>query len=194
MNLLKQKCSFLLMLFILSALISCSDNDKNIDPPSEPELKSALGSASLNFSGEIEGQHKALADFDDLYIGKRNTWKITMQDYSPQTFEVTIFKMSSTGGAARPVPGTYEIGGNLSSPNVYWATVVLRESESISEVIEYSSMVDKTGTLIIDASDDEAVSGSLEFTAHQYDPVSLEVLNTTTVTGSFIAKQKIFYY
>lgn len=196
MNFLKNNRSILLAIFISFALISCSeDDDKNSGPTSGSiNPTSALGVANLSISSDMEGQRMGIADFDHKDHGAMQTWEISMQDYSPQTFDLKIMRMSEIGDLSNPEPGTYEIGNVIRDAGVYWADLKIIENQGFGHEVMYSTLFAEAGTLTIITSTEETISGTLEFTAHQYDEDAREVISAITVSGNFSAKPKIFYY
>lgn len=195
MNFFKNTHSILLAIFISFALVSCSsDDDKSSGPAGSggtpPPATPSLGTVNLTISGDVEGQYSGIADFDHMDLGFMQTWQLGLYDYNPQTFELSIIQMSTSGGGSRPAPGTYVIGSGVGSPDGYWADFTHIINEDFENAVDYSAMYDQAGTLTIVTSNEQVVSGTLEFTAHQYDDETMEIVGTITVSGSFSAKQR----
>ena len=193
MNIFKNSHNILLAIFISFALVSCSnDDDKSSSPTGGTPPGPTMGTVSLTISGDVEGQRSGMADFDLLDIGVAQTWVLNMNDYSPQTFELSFVNMTTDGSASRPAPGTYVIGGVLGAQNVYWVEFSLIENQDFENAVDYSTFANQAGTLTILTSNEQVVSGTMEFTVHEYDDDSMEIISTITVTGSFSAKQRVF--
>ena len=194
MNSFKNTHAILMVLFISFALISCSDDDDRNATPLDigDSMVSALGVVNLSISSDLEGPRTGIADFDHMDLGSRQVWEISMQDYSPKTFDLKIRQISEE--ASRPEPGSYGIGSNVSDPNIYWVDFTLFENHDFAKAEEYSTMFEQAGTLIIETSNDEGVSGSIEFTGHKYLDDTTDMISSITVSGNFTARPKVFYY
>ena len=192
MNFFKNTSSIILAICISFAFASCSnDDDKSSGPAGgTPNPAAALGTVNLTISGDVEGQRSGIADFDIIDLGFMQTWDLNLYDHSPQTFDLSFVHMATDGSGGRPAPGTYEIGNSVSEQKVFWVDYTHIENQDFANSIEYSAMYGQAGTLVITTSNEQLVSGTFEFTAHQYDDDSMEIIGTINVSGSFSAKKR----
>ena len=113
---------------------------------------------------------------------------ISMLDFSPQTFTLSLDMTVMDENAPQPGPGTYQIGSDSSNPGspFFNATLTLIENEDFANAVEYHTYVTGGGTLTITTSNEDELSGSMDFTADEYDD-TLNKVGTVDVIGSFSA-------
>lgn len=175
----------LLLLSFSFSLISCSDDS------SGPGMDD-LGEATLTVSGDVNTNHTGQADFWSLETGAINIWEITMNDFSPQTFSMTVM-LTSTGSVERPGPGTYDI----DAVDGFTAIYEFIENEDFANTREFTnSFCDDSdaGTLTITSSSDSEVRGSFSATLSEWDIDDMgNCINfgTVNVTGEFRATERI---
>ncbi|AWV88454.1 hypothetical protein [Bradymonas sediminis] len=162
---------------------SASNNSGNGgDRPSD----SSMGSVTLNLSGEVSASRAGFADFSEMDFGPTQTWELSMNDISPQTFSLTLMAISDT--ATRPSPGEYIIGAASNDPGQFQAVYTHIEDGDFVNAVEYTSQRSGGGVLKIETSTDAKVSGTFEFTADRYaEPMDATPAGTIQVTGSFEA-------
>ncbi len=165
----------LILSFFLTA---CSDNgnDPDVDTP---------GDATVTISGEIEGEHEGWGLFNQSELPQGEDWGIQLTNNS--SFHVQISLWSIDGSVTRPSPGSYTISSETSDFTGIYTDL---ESGGIGAGAdyEYSTIHEETGgTLIIESSTDEEVSGSFEFVAAHDTDEHGNVYGFVTVSGEFTA-------
>ena len=195
MNYLKYVKHVLLASLISFALVSCSDDDdKNSGPAGgTPDPSSDLGNITLAVTGDVEAEHSGMADFFQMDVGNTRIWELNMHDYSPQTFDLTLMLTSTPDKISRPEPGSYTIGFSGTDPYVFHGMYSYIEDSDYANSREYSTMWSETnGTLIIETSTEQTITGTFEFTANHYDDDTQEKSDPITVSGSFSANKRVF--
>lgn len=177
-----KKISLIFILIYSTFLLSCSSDDDN-----SADL-SGFGSATVNLSGDLEGTRTGMADFHYHELGSMYMWEISFHDLSPQTFALTLM-LQSHEPISRPTPGTYEIGFDPLDPDVFSASFINIEDSNFVDSVEYDTF-DNGGTLTIETSTDEKVTGHFEFTANSRDD-NFNSTGTIHVSGSFEALKRI---
>lgn len=193
MNRMKRfhKIYLLTMLFSLSVLLSCSDNAAGPD-----EGPSGSGQASFTISGDISGQKTGRAEFYSFSALGVHLWSIDVFDVGPSTFELS-FQRIGTSPISRPAPGNYSISSDFLDSSKFSAIYTHVTGNNATEYTPIfsdlcSGNTEEGGTLTIENSSDDRVSGKFEFTASDtgFDELgNCEVLGTITVKGEFDAKR-----
>lgn len=173
---------------------SCSKDEKPGD-----SFTGDLGEVSLTVSGDVEGKFKGMADFELDKYSNTFIFDISMHDFSPQTFSVSIQTMdTSEENIEIPGPGTYTIGTFPQSD--YHGEFIHIVDEDFVNTSEYTTFFyggedgkeeDTSGVLTIHSSDGKTLKGSFEFTAHQLDD-ELNPQGSVTVKGDFTANKRIY--
>ncbi len=172
------KISFIFILTFSLFLLSCSsDDDNTVDLPN-------LGSVAIALSGDIEGNRTGVADFSFLDLGSMQTWELSFNDFGPQTFSLNLM-LTDLESVLRPAPGTYEIGFDALDPNVFFGDFTDIPNGDFLGAVEYDTF-EKGGTLTIETSTDEKVTGHFEFAADSRDD-DFEIIGTVFITGNFEA-------
>lgn len=162
-------------------LTACSKDEKD---GSEGSLD--LGEGTLTVTGDVEGVFKGMADFEGKLASQTETWKISMHNYSPQTFSLTLLKMND--GIENPKPGTYTIG--ISTKADFSAAFTHIVDEDYVNAIEYSTFEDSNSrTLTIESVTEKTIKGKFEFTAHEYDDM-LNPRGDVEIKGQFKANKR----
>ncbi|MGM0634529.1 MAG: hypothetical protein ACQESK_00575 [Bacteroidota bacterium] len=177
-------CLFVLLLLGFSA---CSSDD---DSSSGPSSTDDLGSTNFVVTGDFEAEKSGFADFASLDLGSISTWEISTHDYSPQTFSLNFMLTSATNEVAQPEPGTYTIGFETNSTEVFHVVYTRIDDGDFSSAVEYTTWDSDSGTLTIQSATENQVTGSYDFTAYYYD----DAFNKTSeiqVSGEFAAKKRI---
>lgn len=183
MQIMEIRITVFTLVIAVAGITACSDNSTG---PSETEL----GQATMTTSGDVEGQKEGMADFNSLDLGALYSWEISIHDFGPQTFSLS-FRLLSSDPIERPGPGTYEIGSGPTDPAVFTANYSDVE-DGISNATDYSTLFgDYGGSLTITESNDNQVKGTFEFNAADFDLENDQVLGEITVSGEFIANQRI---
>lgn len=172
------------VLFFLLALIfcypGCSDDSSSSNNGSP-------GESNLTVSGEIEGEFSGWALFNYTETSHGNSWSINMTDN--QTYNLSLSLSSVDTPISQPEPGTYNIGGG-SSEFLPIFTDIETGGIGAGGDYEYSTLFEEnTGTLTIEESTEETISGSLKFYAGQTDDEG-NLINMITVDGDFTAKNQ----
>jgi hypothetical protein len=176
---------FLVFLSFAFSGYSCSDDN---DGPEDI----SMGEANFTVSGAVEGEKSGQADFHHLtdLPGGLENWEISIHDFSPQTFSLQ-FSLSSSNSITQPGTGTYEIGFEANSSNVFLAIYTHIPNGDFMNSTEYSTLWGGAGTLTITTSNEDTVSGSFQFSATEVDD-ELNVVGTINITGEFTAKKRQF--
>src|SRR5690554_1875779 len=184
---LKKVSTYLTAIVLALSFTACSDDDSSSDDNGNPDL----GNASLTVNGDVEGQKSGMADFNYLedLPGGMEEWEISIHDYNPQTFSLTLM-LTSVNGVSQPEPGTYDIGFDANNPSVFMAIYTHIENEDFMNSVEYNTLFDGGGILTINSSTSETVTGTLEFTAHEFND-DFEIVGTITVSGEFTANKRV---
>jgi len=102
--------------------------------------------------------------------------------------------VSTTEEVNQPSPGTYEIGFEANSSDVFTAIYAHIPGGNFSETVEYSTLPtgDQVygGTLVIETSNANVVSGSFDFTAAKVDD-DFNVIGEISVSGDFTARKRM---
>lgn len=182
----------LTILFSLSILLSCSDNSAGPD-----EGPSGRGQASFTIAGDITGQKTGIAEFYSFSAFGVHTWSISIFDIGPSTYELD-FTIIDTSSISRPVNGIYNLDTNLAPTIGFKAIYSNIIGNNVTEYTPFISAVfcpeitGDGGTLTIENSTDDRVSGKFEFTASNFDfdeSGNCVVLGAVTVKGEFDAKK-----
>ena len=184
MNVLK-----LVALVVMSlASTSCSSDDEG----SSENLD--FGNFELSVTGDFTQETNGFADFDSLSAFGVNSWEISMNDTNPSTVSLQLSLVSSTGEVSQPSPGTYEIGFEANSNNVFYAIYTHIPNGNFMQAVEYSTINEGEtsygGTLEIEESTNDLVKGSFQFTAASVDD-NFNVIGEISVSGEFTAKKRI---
>lgn len=176
---------FLVFLSFVLSGYSCSDDN---DGPENMDM----GEATFTVTGAVEDEKSGQADFHHLtgLPGGLENWEISIHDFSPQSFSLQ-FNLSSSSGIKQPGPGTYEIGFEANSSNVFLAIYTHIPDGNFMNSTEYSTLWGGGGTLTITTSNEDTVSGSFQFSAAEVDD-ELNVVGTVNITGEFTAKKRQF--
>lgn len=170
------------------ASTSCSSDDEG----SSENLD--FGNFELSVTGDFTQDTSGFADFDGLSAFGVNSWEISMNDTNPSTVSLQLSLVSSTGEVSQPSAGTYEIGFEANSSDVFTAIYVHIPDGNFFETVEYSTLAtgDQVygGTLIIETSNANVVSGSFNFTAAKVDD-NFNVIGEIDVSGEFTARKRM---
>lgn len=184
---------FLIALLFLIG-VSCSDNSKGPDTD-------GFGEITLTVTGDVEAELTGIVDFHGLDLGSMNSWEIHGNDFSPQTFSLTMSHIS-TDPIERPGSGSYEITHPVADvpweepgPMTFSPTYTHIENGNLAGGVEYSYVLCTDefpggGTLNITSSTADKVSGTFQFTAHNIefnDMAECILQGTIHVSGSFDA-------
>ncbi len=91
---------------------------------------------------------------------------------------------------SRPSPGTYVIGQGGNNVEAFSVVYTRIENEDFANAIEYdTSLEENAGTLTIETSNENEVSGTFSFTAVKRDD-QFNVTGQIQVSGSFTAKKR----
>jgi hypothetical protein len=179
------------ILFSLSVLLSCSDNSAGPD-----EGPSGKGQASFTITGDITGQKTGIAEFYSFSAFGVHTWSIDIYDIGPTTYDLS-FSRVDLSPISRPATGNYTLNSDFMDTSGF---TVIYSTGSGNSAVEYTpifsglcpELTDEGGTLTIENSSDDRVSGKFEFTASNFDfdaSGNCVVLGTITVKGEFEAKK-----
>lgn len=175
---------FLVSIGLLVLLSSCSGDDSS--------SSGNLNTVSIEVTGDFEAEKLGIADFGLIDIGSTNSWELNMSDINPQTFNLRFVLNSVNQAIQRPTPGTYEIGFETNSNSVFTAFYIDVPNGNLSESKEYTTLDENYGgTLTIDSSDNDVVTGSFEFTAAHVDE-DFNVIGEINVVGEFEALRNNF--
>jgi len=187
MNFFKVSMLSILSILLLSFIACSSDDDAS---PSG----SNFGDFQLDVSGDFNAQKSGFADFDGLEAFGSQTWEISMNDNNPSTVSLQFMLFSAIGEVNQPSPGTYEIGFESNSDSVFTAIYTHIPDGNFSETVEYSTLPtgDQVygGTLVIETSNANVVSGSFDFTAAKVDD-DFNVVGEISVSGEFNARKRM---
>jgi len=179
------------IIILLFAFLSCSDSSAGPD-----EGPSGGGSASFTVSGAVNGQKSGIAEFYSFSAFGVHTWTIDIFDVGPSTFELSFVRVGNSP-ISRPAPGNYSIGSDFLDSSGFTAFYTHGTGSNSTEYAPIfsgfcSDNQGEGGTLTIENSSDNSVSGKFEFKASDYDfdeSGNCEVLGTVTVKGEFDAKK-----
>jgi len=168
---------------------SCSKDEKPGD-----SFTGDLGEVSLTVSGDVVGKFKGMADFELDKYSNTYIFDISMHDFNPQTFSLSIQKVhTDEDNIEIPGPGTYTIG--TFSDADYQAEFIPIVDEDFVNTTEYitafSDEKDTSGELTIHSSDGKTLKGNFEFTAHELDD-EFNPVGSVTVVGEFTANKRIY--
>ncbi len=143
------------------------------------------GTSTFTVNGALSGSFQGTADFVAAENFGVNTFEISMNDRSPQTFSLQIMRQSSEP-AEVPVAGAYTIGMNDGTGSAFTA-IFVDTSEGFAHAAEYTTLFDDaTGELVIELSENGRLSGFFRFTA-----TNLETGDRIEVSeGSFSAVER----
>lgn len=183
------KLTFLSILPLLFFSLTCCSSD---DDSASNETN--FGDFNLNVSGDFNATKSGFADFDKLDINTFETWELNMIDTNPQSLSLTLSLNSATSEINQPTPGTYEIGFEPNSNSIFSVVYTHIPDGNFSESVEYTTLpVDDNGsfggTLTIETSNSEVVSGNFEFTVAKLDD-NFNVDGTINVSGTFSARAR----
>lgn len=171
----------ILYIFISIFIFSCGSDDEGASNANN------FGDFQLSLNGDLSGSKNGFADFASMDSFGIQTWEISLNDNNPQTLSLQFMLSSATGNINRPEPGTYEIGFSANSDSVFLANYVNIPDGNFQDSEEYSTFVETYGgTLTIEASTDNIVAGSFEFTAAKEDD-NFNVIGSIEVEGTFSA-------
>jgi len=176
--------SILVLLIFLSAM-ACSKNDDSAKPGG------GLGEGNLTVSGAVEGKFSGMADFELGEYSSSRIFDISIHDFNPQTFSLSIQSLGITDEIEIPGPGTYTIG---TFPHAdFHANFTRIIDEDFVNATEYSTFFaeeEGSGTLTITSSDGKTMKGSFEFVAHEIDDDEV-LIGSVTIKGEFTANKRI---
>ena len=171
------------------------DPDPDPDPDTGPEPGDDLGEVELTLSGDLDGVRAGMADFYGQEAAGLHLWEISMHDFSPQTFSLTLIR-SALDSVQRPDVGTYEIDGNDTGFSAIFTHI---PDGDFANVTEYADVLCRDefglgGTLTIETSSDELVTGRFQFTVADVDldASGCVALGSIDVEGEFTARARLF--
>jgi hypothetical protein len=185
------------LLFAMFLIISCDDDPASTDDD--------LGEGSVSVTGDINAEASGIADFWGIEDGPGgiHSWEIYINDYAPSTFSLQFMQVSQEP-ISRPQEGTYEVGLSVENPfdgndeRVFSGIYNHFEDGDYINPLEYSSFPcagdpDFGGTLTIESSDSDMISGHFQFTAAHYefdDSGNCEILGTIELNGNFATVER----
>lgn len=172
------------MLFSI-LLFSCSGDDDGSSNLGNEDF----GEVTITLSGDLQGTRTGIADFNHLDLGNLHEWELSFNDYSPNTFDMSLILLGEDLPEV-PSPGTYEIGFEPMSSNVFLGSFYNFINEDYDNAIEYSTM-QSGGTLTIQTSNSERITGSFDFVAQSRDDYG-NVLESVQISGTFSANKRLF--
>ncbi len=189
------KSGLFLITISLMMITNCSDNVSGTDDPDKP------GSHNLEFSisGDVEDEKTGIIGFfgagESSFANESDhMWQLLSEDSDPgpQTFRLDFIYMDLDEKVSRPVPGTYDVG-SISYTEDPDSPVFTVSYVNTQQSIAYSSAFAEicgeeyahTGTLTIDTSTEELVTGKFAFDAFACDQGSISA--TINLTGEFTA-------
>ncbi len=184
---LKKIYTILIATLISTTMSSCgSDDDNGSGTPNPDEM---FGYISVTITGAIEATHECenrascVVVFSENVTEAGNTaiysWAVETGDYN--TFIFSINTTSFNSPVSRPTPGTYEIGSEMSP---FFSAGYSNIEGGLNDDQSYRTTSDVGGTLVIESSSNEKVTGSFQFTAIHIDEGDDRTIN---VNGEFIA-------
>lgn len=180
---------FLFIAIILTlGVVACSDDEDNNGTPAGPS-GGEYGTSEFTLSGDVQGDRSGYADFELLNLaGISHLWAISMLDFSPQTFSLSLNMSVDSENAPMPGPGTYPVGIDVNNPTApyFSANLTLIENEDFANGIDYVTTMSNGGTVTITTANDQQMIGTFEFSAIAYGD-SANVESTIDVEGSFSA-------
>lgn len=190
-----KRINYALISMALVAFISCSDSSTDPDLEEEEEI-SESGEITLEITGDYEVEKTGTASFwgageSSFANDNGNSWQILTSDEANGTISFRLdFIFIYDDAVSRPEPGTYPVGGggDADSP-VFSAAYVNTESTANyisfgAEMCGIEEEYSHTGTLTLETSTPELVSGSFDFEAYYCWDDNVE---TVTITGEFTA-------
>jgi len=182
---MSNKFILLSVAFILALVMpSCSSSDDN-------NITSKLGEIKFSISGGIEANKEGIADFDKLDIMNTSTWELGGHDISPQTFSLYFSLLSANQSITRPQPGTYTIGFDVNNSDAFHAVYTHIEDGDFANSVEYTTWEQNSGTLTIDSSSEDKVTGSFNVTLYKYDD-TLNIEDEIQLNGTFSANKRMY--
>lgn len=180
--------------------VSCSDNSTGSD-------SDTFGEFTMKVTGDFEAERSGQVDFWGMEASSMHWWEISANDFSPQTFSLTLIHYS-TDPVDQPGTGSYTISDHVATapwedpkPMEFVALYTQIENGNLAGAVEYDTLLCADeypggGTLNITSSTSEKVSGNFLFTAHHSDINSetgqCELFGTIQVEGNFEAPQRRF--
>ncbi|TVR12819.1 MAG: hypothetical protein EA391_14780 [Balneolaceae bacterium] len=165
---------FSISILLAFTLTFCSD-----DVSTGPDLDD-LGNVEFSVTGDIEANVEGIAQFGS--VGDGTSWEISFTDRGAQTFSLVISKID-TEGTEQPSPGVYEIGSSPIADDEFMSVYTDLQSEAAGGT-EYSTKHGDTGgTLEINESSADQVSGTFSFTAVALDNETNEVAGEIEVVS-----------
>ncbi len=173
------------MIVFIFALSGCSDNSSSTTSSDEH-----FGYISLTVTGAIDAVHECdnspgcVVSFgrSQFEIGNNTyyTWLIESGDYTSfLPFEISTTSINTA--VSRPSPGTYDIGSEMApSFSAGYSNI----EGGLNDDHSYETTNQTGGTLTIESSTNERVTGSFEFTAVHIDEGNSQ---TVTISGRFEA-------
>ncbi len=173
------------LIFLLTVVFACSDNVNNASGPDE-----IFGYISVTVTGAIDAVHECdnnascVVSFGEVVteIGSTTiyTWGIEAGDYT--TFlPFSINTTSLNSPVSRPAPGTYTIGsGTAPSFEAGYSNI----EGGLNDDFSFETTESVGGSLVIETSTSDRVTGSFEFNAIHIDEGDNR---TVTITGTFEA-------
>lgn len=174
--------TFFSMAILLGGL-SCSDNSTAPD-------NDTPGESSVVVSGTIEGEYSGWATFNKADLPQdMQSWSIDMTDNSTFTLSLSI---ASTGSISRPEAGTYTIGHSIGFDSSDFAAIftdIETGGVGAGADYEYSTVgsEETTGTLVIEESSDNEVSGHFSFNGAGEIDENGNIIDPVTIEGEFRA-------
>jgi hypothetical protein len=198
MLILKSYSKFFILFTALSfLLISCDDSSTNTDDD--------IADASVSVTGDVNADLSGQAYFSEMDDGPGGiySWQIVLNDFNPQTFSLQ-FQHVSNDPIEQPAEGTYEIRTGSETPfdenenPVFTGIYTDIEDGDYADATEYSTHLcdeetDLGGTLVIETSETDLISGTFEFTAANIDfdeTGNCVIHGTIEVSGEFTASDE----
>ena len=170
---------------LMAALtVSCSDNGT-----SSSDDGSLFGSITVDVSGAIEAQHECINSsgcvvsfgLDEFEILNTTFFTFSIDSGTFTTFLLDFNTTSLNEPISRPAAGTYTLGsGDYPSFNGGYSNIEQGRNDEFS----FDTTENVGGTLIIETSTNERVTGIFEFDAIHIDAGDNR---TVTITGTFEA-------
>lgn len=183
------------------------NEDNNHEPTgdnSDDQTWGDLGTITMTVSGAVTGEFSGMVDFhymdfDDAGV-EGASWEISAHDTADgsQSFSLTLSVRSFLDGGdgiARPEPGTYDIGFEPNSTEVFSAIFVHIGEGGFLDTTEFvSDGENHKGTLTITESSADTVSGTFVADLYWEEVCTIDGCtgDSVNITGEFTAHDRIF--
>lgn len=180
MNYLKNISKFFVLGVLTLVMTACSNDDD--------DQNSGSDDVSINITGDLIYNVSGSGGFTlvSQEPGFMEVWAINMVNASPQTYSLDLLLKTNNGEIDQITPGTYYMGDEPTAQTPVFSAIYNHFPDGdFSNRVEFNTLLDGSGVLVIESSTANQVKGTMEVTAHTYDASFQYITGTIEISASF---------